>query len=1589
MAGMGGTNMGLDSCEPSLVEYAKRLCAERLSAYRSAPHDAEEHANVEMSVLAGGYGYRQIAELVQNAADAISETPDPAEEARIVISIDDRGLWAANSGAPLDDVGVRALLNAHTSGKRAGQIGRFGLGFKSLLRLGGRIDVLSRTVCLRFDPEECRKRIRTELTLPPDAPAPGLRLADPCSWQQGLTMRPGAEQFAWAATVVFAELQAAGAREAVLEELRRFPQEFLLFLSHDVELELTGGNVHRLLRRSSGADGTLTIENLEAEDFSGQRWHIFQTHVAVTDPAALADATGVHARERVPLIWAAPATPGRETAGRFFAFFPTATETRTLGILNAPWKLNSDRTALIPGEWNSALMDAAAELIVSNLSAIVRDDDPGVVLDAFPRELQNQSDTAAPLVQALWNRLVDAAVLANCDAALVPPQFLCRAPQDSPELIRAWSRLAPPEACATHLHPMCTSTPARVSRLNQLTERLAARGEGAPHLARTAALEWLSVAASEDPESALEVLQLADAWARTARSLEWDAIRDQIPIILTAGGVLACAPNVTYQDPAPTPLKTVHPLLTADDSARRILRERFRIAHDAADDWERLLAVRITAAKECGEWNDVWSLLRRIPLTHLEDVLRFSSVKVRTLGGWVEPEHAFRPGQLAQPSDLLELKDWQSDILTNWLLDADYHTNDDAILNTLGISDSPGWQWNTVHLSGETGDAASRWLHSWCSSCRHLYWMHLDFRPAISLLQPGRFEMPTGWDLLLSSERSLRQRVTESLLMAVEDAPLELASVSFRHSTRSKAWETAEFPHPLHQLLLEHGELLAAGTSISMRALLSPQALQRTPRLSCLARWYPALEQVLRAGARQTDQTSLPGVWKEWLVLASHEKATAQSMLPLYREAAEAGIVPGFVCSPSGPVSIENVLFVQSIAEVDSARRAGLEAIALAPEMAKLWEQHGARALSSVSELKWLPSTQSAGTLLITDLEPVMRDVLRPDCLASAGFVFASTLVRSFGSTEFTLDWTEQDGRLLVLEDAFNARSWTERIHLLCEASSACGWLQSEADPAQLVISGALARRRAVAAQRDLPSRLLLAVGAPQVLCSLFDQEIAEQLTDQPERAARVALTLLGPALLAEPAVREAMAHQGLSPPERWSREAAAEFVAALGFPPEFAVSPTRRRDPELLVEGPVVLKPLHAYQEHVVSSLEALLDAPPTPRRRAIISLPTGAGKTRVAAQTMVTKVLCRNTDRRRLVIWIAQTDELCEQAVQCFRELWANLGSPGEPLRIVRLWGGQDNPQSADGEEATVVVASIQTLTSRLAGAPLAWLRHPAAVIIDECHHALTPSYTDLFHCFAHESGEPPVIGLSATPFRGRNDDETRQLARRFDNRLLPADQSGLFEALQRDGILARFTYTRLEIQQRFELTTEEQRYLELFKKLPESALERLGSDRERNSRILAELLKAQERSALLFAASVAHARRLAAHLNLMEIPAAVVSGESDRNSRRWFIEAFRRGAIRILCNHSALTTGFDAPATDLIVIARPVFSPSLFMQMVGRGLRGPGNGGKPACRILTVQDNLDRFSGDLAHHYFEKYYVECAEDSVSRKDPKLQTL
>ncbi|NLH74015.1 MAG: hypothetical protein GX456_13245 [Verrucomicrobia bacterium] len=133
----------------NLAEIIGRLCHGTLQAYQARPSLLGEHYGIEQVVLAGGYGYRQVMELVQNGADAVLEACEqgdaPKGGNRVQVILRNSRLYVANTGAPLSEEGLDALLSSHSSPKRGNQIGRFGLGFKSLLRLGGRIDFFTRS----------------------------------------------------------------------------------------------------------------------------------------------------------------------------------------------------------------------------------------------------------------------------------------------------------------------------------------------------------------------------------------------------------------------------------------------------------------------------------------------------------------------------------------------------------------------------------------------------------------------------------------------------------------------------------------------------------------------------------------------------------------------------------------------------------------------------------------------------------------------------------------------------------------------------------------------------------------------------------------------------------------------------------------------------------------------------------------------------------------------------------------------------------------------------------------------------------------------------------------------------------------------------------------------------------------------------------------------------------------------------------------------------------------------------------------------------------------------------------------------------
>lgn len=78
-------------------------------------------------------------------------------------------------------------------------------------------------------------------------------------------------------------------------------------------------------------------------------------------------------------------------------------------------------------------------------------------------------------------------------------------------------------------------------------------------------------------------------------------------------------------------------------------------------------------------------------------------------------------------------------------------------------------------------------------------------------------------------------------------------------------------------------------------------------------------------------------------------------------------------------------------------------------------------------------------------------------------------------------------------------------------------------------------------------------------------------------------------------------------------------------------------------------------------------------------------------------------------------------------------------------------------------------------------------------------------------------------------------------------------------------------------------------------------------------------------------------------------------------------------MLTNYNVLTQGFDAPKVQAVYVARPTFSPNVYQQMIGRGLRGPLNGGSEEVLIVNVEDNFDQYGDLLAFNEFEYLWTK----------------
>ncbi len=1597
----GNEQRGERTDSPELEQMIETWRHDRLGNYQRMPQDIREHAGIEEAVTAGGYGYRQILELVQNGADAILEEYDARgqdrgeqePQSRIQVYFDGRRLYVANTGTPLSRDGVEALLMSHSSPKRRNQIGRFGIGFKSLLRLGGTIDLFSRTVSLRFDPQRCQREIRQSCGLAADQAAPSLRLAWCLDWKQEAADDAQLAGYDWASTVVRAEVVNVPMARHIEEEIRGFPARFLLFLPIPVQLTLFAPSVpsRRIIREAQRQHILL----MDGEEKS--LWRIFEQQVRITSEAARADATHLHQRDEVPLAWAIPVDSRRQEAGTFWAFFPTGSQTRVPGILNAPWKLNSDRQAIIDGEWNQALMLEAAGMIVKALPGLTDTAAPGQVLDYFPRNLDRKDEVGATLVEAIWLGIMASKVIPDASGQLQYGIHLRRMPLEDNTLLERWCELASPDAMKKWVHPSCMEGD-RKARLGELARRIPLNSgselvSGAlPALAMGSLRNWMEDIATPEMDTAREILLLASDCAQVISGFDWSRVRADLAIIPTREGCLAPAGQVVMGLPAQQipGQQFVADELVEDQAIRVILTDVFRVRSIVEGNWGPVIENVLKLAKQTDTdeaWRNFWITLRCGEMNERRDIIirHASEIRIRRKdGSWQYADAVLMPGSIVSASDSCGDND-------DVLFDENFHEIDRKELTSLGLSDQPqgnvpverddllgaGYTSNSYRV--DYYGIMIQWTNMAIKAYRQ---HHRNMNPQSFLA--WRINMPSGFVLLNQLKGLANARLTLALIKTQEVIERDILLV---HNRDSAKYARVKVQAPLFWLLCEKGHLLVGTTAIPFRTVHEKAQLPLLEKVHSLAPVLPKLRAIEPDQSCPTDTNSRHAFWEAVADHLVHRRSIREGLLnDLWNDAAHDGWVPDKLVGQDLNIGLNEVYYTGSADLATRARDLGMVVVELNDQAAALWRTKGASSLDELFQVQWDEKIPGGGLLqeAVPEIIPVLADGMGPMSLTQVVRGLRTTL----SGHAAKIPCAHWEGVLYLDRDQLDSLSRQECLsHILKEAAVA-GWLSCEPDEAVRQIADATldTRREKVAEGTDLGERLLRAVdNKVYALRIALGSAVGRALPDDasPLLIARLAVELLGPSVLQEDAIYQAIVAADLRPPIRWGTAEARVFVAGLGFPDAYAERQGTRRDPEILVSGPIPLPSLHDYQVEVRDGLAELISTG-TGRRRAVVSLPTGGGKTRVMVQAAVELVL-KPLGSDRTVLWIAQTDELCEQAVQAFRQVWINLGAQGVDLRVIRFWGGHANPVPPGEHEPTVAIATIQTLNSRIGVNALEWLSRPGLVVVDECHHAITRSYTSLLRWLdvstarsAHANDkEPPLIGLSATPFR-MDDEESLRLARRFDQRWFPADQERLHQKLLTGRFLARAEHALLRSGatiSRALLTDldnlidsqDEFRLDGIFERINRE----LALDVSRNQLLIEEIRSSDAKQILFFTNSVDHAKEMAARLCLSGISAGAVSGETPPTTRRWFLNQFQKGKIRVLCNHSVLTTGFDAPSTDLVLIARQVKSPVSYMQMVGRGLRGPLNGGTETCKILTVLDNLGRFADHHPYHYCANLY------------------
>ncbi|MGW5000012.1 DEAD/DEAH box helicase [Streptomyces hydrogenans] len=1569
----------------TVIEQSSRV----LQTYAVDPGLIPEHANGERRITQGGYGDRQLFELVQNAADEIAA--EPGGSVHVVLT--DTHLYCANEGTPVTPEGAETILRMSMSRKRGGQIGRFGVGVKSVLVVTDAPQFFSRTGSFGFDREWAHAQIRSvagvTARLGEEFEAPVLRMARPLDDAVERASDPVLhELLGWATTVVRLPLL-DGAAERLGQDMHggssaggreEFPIGFQLFSPHVAKVVLEDRRPRPVVRRTLVVERDRELRTVREErpgqHSSDNRWRVFTlTHEPTS--AARSSAGELHDRVALDISWAVreyeKETNGLLSSpkgrGRFWSFFPTKYEMTLSGILNGAWKTNEDRQNLLDSSpFNQEMIRMAARLVVESLPELAPAEDPAAYLPLLPgrpRESETVSWADRYLTEQIWEATAHRPSLPDQDGRLQVPRDLNIHPSlgKDTKAVAGWLTLwnSYPGRPSDWLHPSAEVDTLRAGKTDHVLK--AARRE------RASVRDWLQALVADGTAAAsATAVRIVASMIRSSSPYADEAREARIVLTEEHGMVAPVVGKVfrrTDQDGLRESLVYVDGALSDDLS---LASDLTTLGIREADVRGRFVSVLEQGFGTYGpqEWTRFWELFHQAGSSHLshEVIQRVpdprSTLHVRTSDGHYRPmRNCLLPGPVVTP-----------DSDPTIAVDARFHSDDMTFFREVGLRDRPS--------SGHRPEEEA-WFEQYREALHKAYCAALPdqaARPTLTRIRLEGAAVGGPLHLLPTLSEEARARFLKAL---PEDALVDnwTLQVGAQVSTRRAVIS------PIRWMLVRHGlvptshglrrvaeavgpQLSAYGDVLPVADISSEKA--RKLRLPTSVEDVPgSFWDRLQEKLQQSEDDTFVG--NTYVLLTRLEVAFSEDTLTRCRIGDEWGT------RPDGEIAVAS-----SPGEYQALRAERLPALltASAEDATLLVRQWGMLPYADVisRETRYEASGEP---IPLKEAYPALRQMRGSsvDQYALQRCKVLEEVTRTpNGMRPHTLNSSLRESTVLVLEpaDALQALMAVDRELRWHMGESGCRQLleeQRRQEENQKVKDTLNAVREAT----DVETKLLLLLGAEalrdRLPPGLMDSERAENGGAEPDglRIARMAFNAHEDGILQEHARDLQNLYPNHAPSSFTGASTAVSFVADLRFPGSFAGFRTPSLDARIEVDGPRHFPRLHDYQERLAANVFTMLDR--IVPQRGMLSLPTGAGKTRVTAEAVIRWVK-QAGELDGPILWIAQTEELCEQAVQSWKFVWGKVGAD-KPLVINRLWESHEAGPVTDRPHLVVATDAKLQQPKCLEADSYAWLRNAALVIVDEAHTATTPRYTQIL---SHLGLTPSrtdrhLLGLTATPFRNTNQKETRQLINRFGGRRL--DQ-GVFAnddpyaELQELGVLAQVEHRLLQ-GGTITLDRNEKQHAEQMRVLSRTAEQRLADDQDRNARILDEISQMPDDwPVLVFATSVDHAKFLAARLRDLNITASSIDSTTSRNDRRRRIDDFRERRIRVLTNYGVLTQGFDAPATRAVVVARPVYSPNVYQQMIGRGLRGPLNGGKETCLILNVRDTVDNFDASLVFTDFE---------------------